>query len=151
MHRPPSGLKSAVAAPAPPASLDLTHLSQQTDGDLLLQKELLDIFRLRSPELIDQMFALASAPQQQGSPLRDLAHQLKGSALALGAFGVAAAAEAVEIAFGADTCDINPDSQPAAAGVEEPKRGARGEAALIALAAAFAQALAAIDAHFGTI
>ncbi len=115
-----------------PDCLDLAHLSRQTAGDRLLQRELLELFRLRSAELVDRMRAMAEEPQLEHMPLRDLAHQLKGSALSLGAFGVAAAAENVESAFapGSVSHDIS-----------------AGKAALAALAAALALSLAEIEAH----
>lgn len=115
-----------------PASLDLAHLFRQTGGDRLLQRELLELFRLRSAELVDRMCAMADVPQLDSAPLRDLAHQLKGSALSLGAFGLAAAAENVESAFAPRS--VSQDT------------GA-GKTAMTALSAAFALTLTEIEAH----
>ena len=67
-------------------------------------------------------------------PIRDLAHQLKGSALAIGAFCLAAAAERVESAF-----DPGPSGQKTARA-----------AAIEALAAELATALTAIEGHLKT-
>jgi HPt (histidine-containing phosphotransfer) domain-containing protein len=117
---------------ARPAFLDLAHLSRQTGGDCLLQRELLELFRLRSVELLDRMRATAEDPQLEKAPLRDLAHQLKGSALSLGAFDVAAAAENVESAFASRSA-----SQDMGA----------GKAALTALSAALALTLTEIETH----
>jgi HPt (histidine-containing phosphotransfer) domain-containing protein len=126
----------------PFALLDLGHLSQQTGGDLSLQLELLDLFRLRSPELVDRMHALAATAQRPA--LCNLAHHLKGSALALGAFATAAAAETVERTFGPNSCSAqNSCSGDAEAGASHR----RGEMALVALSGAVAEALAAIDAY----
>lgn len=81
------------AAPA----LDLVHLSRQTLGDQALEIELLRLFdgqnaqfaaRLRAPRRPDDMRARA-----------DLAHTLKGSARAVGAFALGEAAEAYEEAL----------------------------------------------------
>ncbi len=68
-------------------------------------------------------------------PIRDLAHQLKGSALAVGAFGLAAAAERVESAFG-----------PSPSGQKTART-----AAIEALAAELATALSAIEGHLKTL
>ncbi len=117
--------------------LDLVHLSRQTDGDLALQRELLGLFRQRSPELIVQMGA--STPDlTYGNAVSDLIHQLKGSALAIGAFQLAAAAEAAEHVF-ARGADAGPNRQKS------------GEAALAALADMLAQTLALIDMHMATL
>lgn len=84
------------AAPA----LDLVHLSRQTLGDQALEIELLRLFdgqnaqfadRLRAPRRPDDMRARA-----------DLAHTLKGSARAVGAFALGEAAEAYEEALRRD-------------------------------------------------
>ena len=118
-----------------PASLDLVHLSRQTAGDAGLQRELLEMFSQRSPELLHRMRALAAEPEPQMRPIRDLAHQLKGSALAIGAFRLAAAAERVESAF-----DPGPSGQKTARA-----------AAIEALASELATALTAIEAHLKTL
>lgn len=136
MHHP----AHTLSTDDPFALLDLAHLSQQTGGDLLLQHELLDLFRLRSPELVDRMHALAATAQRPA--LCDLAHLLKGSALALGAFATAAAAETVECAFAPNSCSN--DAETAAS-----RR--RGETALAALSRAVAEALAAIDAYLSDL
>lgn len=116
-----------VATNDPFAVLDLAHLSRQTCGDLPLQRELLDLFRTHSPELVEKIRALAGVSQK--SALCDLAHQLKGSALALGANAVAAAAESVELAFDAKSHSDD------------------GETALKALSTAVAKTLLAIDSY----
>jgi len=118
-----------------PASLDLAHLSRQTGGDRLLQRELLELFSHRSAELLDRMRAMAEDPQLERAPLRDLAHQLRGSALSLGAFGVAAAAENVESAFAARSVP------------QDIGTGSAALAALAALSAALALTLTEIEAH----
>lgn len=117
-----------------PASLDLVHLSRQTEGDAVLERELLEMFRQRSSELVCRMQAMIREPEPQMRPIRDLAHQLKGSALAIGAFRLAAAAESVE-----NACD------PARSGQKTAKTGA-----IEALAAELATALTAIEGHLGT-
>src|SRR5271156_229050 len=76
-------------------AIDLVHLARQTDGDSLLEGELLGLFHRQAAELIAEL-----APR--GAPARaraDIAHKLRGSALAMGAGRVAEAARAVELAF----------------------------------------------------
>nr|WP_321456377.1 Hpt domain-containing protein [uncultured Cohaesibacter sp.] len=80
-------------------SLDLAHLSQQTMGDLDLQRQVLSIFveqmKLKIPQL---------APQMEG--LGELAHSIKGSAKGIGAWQVAKAAEEVEKSSGDPSAEI---------------------------------------------
>jgi len=96
-----------AAAPAREAwepAVDLVHLSRQTLGDAALETELLTLFDRQA-----QQFAA-----RLGQPMRpdesrwraDLAHTLKGSALAIGAFGVGRAAQAYEDAARAETADL---------------------------------------------
>ena len=86
-----------VRAPAdglePP--IDLVHLARATDGDESLERELLAMFARQSERLVERV-KLADLPRRARA---DVAHRLRGSALAIGAFAVASAAEAAEAAF----------------------------------------------------
>jgi HPt (histidine-containing phosphotransfer) domain-containing protein len=84
--------------PSPPLApddgpIDLEHLGRMTLGDASLQHEVLAMFAAQSVTLIG---ALATLPPDAGA----LAHKLKGSARAIGAFAVADAAERLEAALG---------------------------------------------------
>ena len=83
--------------PSPPLApddgpLDLEHLQRMTLGDAGLEREVLAMFSAQAVRLIG---ALATVPGDAGA----LAHTLKGSARAVGAFGVADAAALVEAAI----------------------------------------------------
>ena len=97
--------------------IDLVHLARATDGDESLESELLAMFDRQAEKLVVRV-TFADLPRRARA---DIAHRLRGSALAIGAFAVAEAAEAVELAFEGE-----------------------GEAPLAALASAVAQARAAI-------
>jgi HPt (histidine-containing phosphotransfer) domain-containing protein len=73
--------------------LDRDHLKRMALGDPVLEHEVLRIFVAQTSWLID---ALAAQPGNA----RALAHTLKGSARAIGAFGVADQAAALEVALG---------------------------------------------------
>ena len=80
--------------PSPPLApddgpIDFEHLSRMTLGDPALQCEVLTMFVAQSARLVDQ---LAGLPADAG----EVAHMLKGSARAIGAFAVAEAAERLE-------------------------------------------------------
>lgn len=77
--------------------LDLVHLSRQTFGDHALEIELLALFEGQAAQFAARLVA-ARRPGDAGSRM-DLAHMLKGSARSVGAFAVAAAAEAYETAL----------------------------------------------------
>lgn len=81
-------------APAP--VLDLVHLSRQTFGDHSLETELLTLFARQAA----QFAARLAEPRARGDEASrvDLAHTLKGSSRAVGAFATGAAAEAYEAA-----------------------------------------------------
>ena len=73
------------------ASIDVEHLARMTLGDGALRREVLAMFLKQSRQLLDR---LAACPAEGAA----LAHRLKGSARAIGAFRVAACAEALEAA-----------------------------------------------------
>ncbi|MFO1135470.1 MAG: Hpt domain-containing protein [Rhodoblastus sp.] len=74
--------------------IDLVHLSRQTFGERDLEAELLRLFDRQSSQIVAR---LTDGPVSEARWRAELAHTLKGSARAVGAFGVAAAAEAYEL------------------------------------------------------
>jgi HPt (histidine-containing phosphotransfer) domain-containing protein len=77
-------------AESPQPTIDLVHLSRQTLGDYGLEQELLGLFARQARTIAERL----AAPARGGdaSWRADLAHTLKGSAVAIGAAGVARAA-----------------------------------------------------------
>jgi HPt (histidine-containing phosphotransfer) domain-containing protein len=80
--------------PSPPLApdsgpIDLDHLERATFGDIRLEREVLSMFLAQAARLLA---AILAAPGEAGA----LAHTLKGSARAIGAFGVADHALALE-------------------------------------------------------
>jgi HPt (histidine-containing phosphotransfer) domain-containing protein len=83
--------------PSPPlvpddGPIDIPHLTRMTLGDASLEREVLAMFAGQSAALIS---SLATWPPNAAS----LVHTLKGSARAIGAFGVAEATERLEAAM----------------------------------------------------
>jgi HPt (histidine-containing phosphotransfer) domain-containing protein len=83
--------------PSPPLApddgpIDIEHLQRMTLGDASLEREVLAMFSAQAIKLIG---TLAILPSDAGA----LAHTLKGSARAIGAFGVADAAGHLEAAI----------------------------------------------------
>jgi HPt (histidine-containing phosphotransfer) domain-containing protein len=83
--------------PSPPLApddgpIDLEHLRRMTLGDAGLEREVLAMFAAQTVSLIG---ALSALPPEAGA----LAHTLKGSARAIGAFAVADAAARLEAAM----------------------------------------------------
>jgi len=83
--------------PSPPLApddgpIDLAHLARMTLGDAALERQVLGMFASQSASVIEKLAAL---PAETGA----LAHTLKGSARAIGAFRVAECAEALEAAI----------------------------------------------------
>ncbi len=101
-------------------AIDLVHLARQTDGDDALEAELLIMFDGQAEKLAERV-KIAELPRRARA---DIAHRLKGSALAIGAFAVARAASSLEEAF--------------------EREGAEPEAEIAALAEAVATARSAI-------
>jgi HPt (histidine-containing phosphotransfer) domain-containing protein len=109
--------------PSPPlvpddGPIDIEHLQRMTLGDASLEREVLAMFSAQAAGLIGKLAAL---PPDAAA----LAHTLKGSARAIGAFAVADAASDLEAAI--------------------QKRGNASQA-LTELKAAIAQARMAVDA-----
>jgi HPt (histidine-containing phosphotransfer) domain-containing protein len=80
--------------PSPPLApddgpIDIVHLRRMTLGDVSLEREVLAMF---SAQAVGLAGALAALPSDAPA----LAHTLKGSARAIGAFGVADAAACLE-------------------------------------------------------
>jgi HPt (histidine-containing phosphotransfer) domain-containing protein len=83
--------------PSPPLApddgpIDSAHLDRMTLGDASLEREVLAMF---SGQAVGLIARLATLP----SDVMALAHTMKGSARAIGAFRVADAAEALEAAI----------------------------------------------------
>ena len=109
--------------PSPPLApddgpIDFEHLSRMTLGDAGLEQEVLAMFVAQSTTLVS---TLAALPADASA----LAHTLKGSARAIGAFAVGDAAARLEAAIA---------------------RGFDTSAALVELGETVAQARAAIEA-----
>ena len=84
--------------PSPPlvpddGPIDFDHLKRMTLGDAGLEQEVLAMFLAQSARLVS---TLAAMPSDAAA----LAHTLKGSARAIGAFAVAEAASRLEAAIG---------------------------------------------------
>ena len=102
----PLHLERVEWMPSPPLvpdddPIDFDHLKRMTLGDASLEQEVLAMFAAQSTKLIG---ALAALPADAGA----LAHTLKGSARAIGAFGVGEAAARLEqaLANGSDPSDL---------------------------------------------
>jgi HPt (histidine-containing phosphotransfer) domain-containing protein len=90
--------------PSPPLvpdcqPIDLQHLARMTLGDALLEREVLALFAAQAASL---MATLQELPADAAA----LAHTLKGSARAIGAFGVAEAADELERALTSGEADL---------------------------------------------
>jgi HPt (histidine-containing phosphotransfer) domain-containing protein len=119
----PLHLERIAWMPSPPLApddgpIDIEHLQRMTLGDASLEREVLAMFSAQAAGLIDK---LATLPPDAAA----LAHTLKGSARAIGAFGVADAASDLEVAI---------------------QKGGNPSQALCELNAAMVQARAAVDA-----
>lgn len=80
-----------ACAPSFERPIDLVHLAKQTLGDRALEREILDLFRTQVRAVLSRLAEAAEVEARH-----DLAHTLKGSARAVGAWKVAAEAEGCE-------------------------------------------------------
>jgi HPt (histidine-containing phosphotransfer) domain-containing protein len=99
------------------AAIDVAHLAQMTLGDRKLEKEVLELFDRQAEQLLARMHAAEPAG------LARLAHTLVGSARGIGAWRVAAAAEALE---GTVAATGQPALGELTAAVEEARRAIGG-------------------------
>jgi HPt (histidine-containing phosphotransfer) domain-containing protein len=79
-------------------AIDRLHLSRQTDGDAALELELLALFDRQSESLLNELSLEGPARLRA-----DMAHKLRGSALAIGAGRVASAAQTLETLLNRDS------------------------------------------------
>ncbi|MBL8589989.1 MAG: Hpt domain-containing protein [Methylobacteriaceae bacterium] len=109
---PQRSLSSAAFAAAPPAhglaagpaeapAIDFAHLARQSLGDQSLEVELLQLFDRQAARIVAEIGMPDLAGGARSERL-DLAHTLKGSARAVGAWDVGEACEAYEAALKAD-------------------------------------------------
>jgi HPt (histidine-containing phosphotransfer) domain-containing protein len=93
-----SALARDSVSVCPPLSverpIDLVHLARMTLGDRVLEREVLQLFDRQADMLVVRIQQAARAG------ISAAAHTLKGSARGIGAWRVARAAEAVELAAG---------------------------------------------------
>jgi HPt (histidine-containing phosphotransfer) domain-containing protein len=90
----PIHLEQVQWMPSPPlvpddGPIDMAHLQRITFGDVSLEREVLAMFAAQASELIEKIVRLPIN-------VAELAHKLKGSAQAVGAFRVTDAAEWLE-------------------------------------------------------
>jgi HPt (histidine-containing phosphotransfer) domain-containing protein len=119
--------------PSPPLApddgpIDNAHLDRMTLGDIALEHEVLAMFSAQAVGLIARLATLVSDGRSSGGRSSEsrsseglaLAHTLKGSARAIGAFRVGDAAEALEAAL-----RNGDDSSDAIAGLKDTVAEAR--------------------------
>lgn len=106
----PAGPAAGIANGRP---IDLVHLARMTLGDRSLEREVLQLFVRQAATLLERM--------EQAAPtaVATLAHTLNGSARGLGAWRVAAAAEAVEVLAATKPDALAPAMTTLSSSVEE--------------------------------
>lgn len=102
----PHSFERIAWMPSPPlvpddAPIDMDHLRRMTMGDTDVEREVLAMFAAQATELVER---LARTPAEA----ERLAHTLKGSARAIGAFRVADAAADLELAIRAERPTAEP-------------------------------------------
>jgi HPt (histidine-containing phosphotransfer) domain-containing protein len=101
--------ESAGDAPRAEPVIDLVHLSKQTLGDAALETELLRLFEGQAEAFAARLLAPAPLAETAWDIQQRivLAHTLKGSSRAIGAFALADAAQAYEDALRANAPDAD--------------------------------------------
>jgi HPt (histidine-containing phosphotransfer) domain-containing protein len=88
---PPGGESGPLEAGADEPLLDLVHLERQCQRDLEFQREVLSLFRIQADAIMHRLASATHSPETVA-----VAHQLRGSALAIGAQRVARSAALLE-------------------------------------------------------
>lgn len=108
-------VETVAAPPLAPIDqpIDVTHLARMTLGDASLEREVLQLYDRQAEMLLARM--------QQAAPAAAAAHAhtLKGSSSGIGAWKVARAAEAVELAAASNSPDVLPAIASLTAAVSE--------------------------------
>jgi hypothetical protein len=107
-----------VAPPLAPdaQSIDRAHLFRMTLGDHALECEVLQLFDQQAGMLIARMGEVNPAG------IATLAHTLHGSARAIGAWAIAGAAEALEVAAKSKSAELRSAKQTLARTVDDARR-----------------------------
>src|SRR5207244_643484 len=95
--------------------IDLDHLSRMTLGEQNLEREVLQLFDRQAGMLLRRM------RQSIPAVVAACAHTLKGSARGIGAWRVACAAEAIELAAAANDGELNTAVDRLSAAIEETR------------------------------
>ena len=90
-------LSNSMTETAPKPTIDLVHLSRQSLGDRALEIELLTLFERQAEQIAERLATPSGNGERRWR--HDLAHTLRGSAGAVGATAVAAAAQTYEEAL----------------------------------------------------
>ncbi|MBR1219718.1 Hpt domain-containing protein [Bradyrhizobium sp. U87765 SZCCT0131] len=102
----PHSFERIAWMPSPPlvpddAPIDLEHLRRMTMGDAEVEREVLAMFAAQASELAERLATVPADGER-------LAHTLKGSARAIGAFRVADAAADLELAIRSEWATAEP-------------------------------------------
>jgi HPt (histidine-containing phosphotransfer) domain-containing protein len=96
--------------------IDRTHLFRMTLGDHSLEREVLQLFDQQAGMLLARM------GEAEPAAVAALAHTLQGSARGVGAWAIARAAEALEVAAKAKTVELQAAMNALSAATDEARR-----------------------------
>jgi hypothetical protein len=96
--------------------IDRNHLFRMTLGDHKLECEVLQLFERQAAMLLSRM------GEADPAGVAALAHTLRGSARGIGAWNVARAAEAVEVAAGARSVELQPAMNALSGAINDARR-----------------------------
>lgn len=115
--RPAMTPRAEGSAPLVAPAIDFGHLARQSLGDQALEVELMQLFDRQAARIAAEL-GMPDLAKGSRAERGDLAHTLKGSARAIGAWRVADACEAYENALKSDVSALTLDALAVAVGVE---------------------------------